>query len=747
MANYDDIIESAARTNNIDPALIRAVIQTESSGNPRAVSSKGAVGLGQLMPATAKSLGVSDPTDPKQAIPAIAALLNENLTRYGNVQDALRAYHGGTDQKNWGPLTQAYPQKVLSNIGRGQPAAVQTLPGIPQRSQGADASNLSDEEILNAFPEAGQQQAKGRQATSQGTSPGSLTDEQILAAFPEASGATSQRSGAPKLVAQQQPQPGALKSFFAGVGKGIGSTVQGAEQLIGHGLQALKDVGPTPSMLGIASTLGGLMFGERPETFLHKAGASMVADANKGISNLNTQIAPYSQAHPVATTAGNISGSVAATLPLTMAAPIANTYRGAAGIGALTGAASGAATPVEGGNDFWGDKAQQVGLGALTGGVASPVLRGLSRLISPQVSPDVKALMDRGVTPTPGQILGGGFARTEEKLSSVPYLGDMIKNAQQRAVQQFNAAAYNEALAPIGEKFTGKVGQEGIEQVANKISAAYNEVLPKMQFKIDPQFHADVMNLSSMAQALPKQQADQFEKILKTQIYNKLGPQQNMDGQALKGVQSELAKAAKGYLGDPSYDQRQLGAAISALKDAVEGNLARVNSPDLVQKLANANQAWANFARIRAAGASQGAMNKEGVFTAAQLQNAVRSADKSVGKGATATGNALMQDLSGAGQSVLGSKYPDSGTAGRGLMSLLTLGGAGAGFATNPTPTLLTLGAIGAGSLPYTQLGQRAAAKVLTSRPQLAQPVGKAISKLGPVVVPGALPALLSGGQ
>ena len=129
---YDDLIESAARAQNIDPSLIRALIQTESSGNPKAVSGKGAVGLGQLMPATAKSLGVSDPTDPKQAIPAIAALLNENLTRYGNVQDALRAYHGGTDQKNWGPLTQAYPQKVLSNMGQSMP---QTLPGIPRMQQ------------------------------------------------------------------------------------------------------------------------------------------------------------------------------------------------------------------------------------------------------------------------------------------------------------------------------------------------------------------------------------------------------------------------------------------------------------------------------------------------------------------------------------------------------------------------------------------------------------------------------------
>jgi hypothetical protein len=548
-------------------------------------------------------------------------------------------------------------------------------------------------------------------------------------------------------IPQSKTQPSGLAALGATLGKGFGSTVQGIEQLMGHGLQSLKETAAMPGPLGLASTLGGLIFGENPDTFMRKAGAEMVADANKGISNLKAQAALYEKAHPVVGALGNIGGSVVATLPLTMAAPITNTYRGAAGIGALTGAATGAATPVEGGNDFWDDKAQQVGLGALTGGVASPVLRGLGRIISPQVSSDVQTLMSRGVTPTPGQILGGGFARTEEKLSSIPFLGDMIKNAQQRGVQQFNAAAYNEALAPIGEKFSGKVGQEGIEQVANKIGAAYNEVLPRMQFKIDPQFHADVMNLSSMAQGLPEAQQKAFLNLLKTQIFNKVGPQGNMDGQALKGVQSELARVSKGYLGDPSFDNRQLGAAVSALRDAVDGNLMRVNSPDLAQKLANANQAWANFARIRAAGASQGAMNNEGVFTAGQLQNAVRSADKSVGKGATATGNALMQDLSGAGQRVLGSKYPDSGTAGRGLMALLAPGSVAAGMATAPTQTLMTLGGIGLGSLPYTQTGQRAAAALLTARPQFAKPVGKAVANAGRVVVPASLPALLSSGQ
>lgn len=114
-SDYGDLYQSAGQQYNVDPQLLRAIVTTESDGRPGAVSSAGAEGIAQLMPATAKSLGVADSFDPKQAIPAAAKLMAENLDRYGNTEDAVRAYHGGTDQGNWGPKTQAYLAKVTSN--------------------------------------------------------------------------------------------------------------------------------------------------------------------------------------------------------------------------------------------------------------------------------------------------------------------------------------------------------------------------------------------------------------------------------------------------------------------------------------------------------------------------------------------------------------------------------------------------------------------------------------------------------
>ena len=93
---FDHFIEQYARTMGVSSDLVRAVIQAESNFNPRAVSAKGAMGLMQLMPATARELGVRDPFHPEENIRGGVTYLARLLAKYDqNVELALAAYNAG----------------------------------------------------------------------------------------------------------------------------------------------------------------------------------------------------------------------------------------------------------------------------------------------------------------------------------------------------------------------------------------------------------------------------------------------------------------------------------------------------------------------------------------------------------------------------------------------------------------------------------------------------------------------------
>lgn len=395
--------------------------------------------------------------------------------------------------------------------------------------------------------------------------------------------------------------------------------------------------------------------------------------------------------------------------------------------GAMSGAVTGALQPT----DSMGNKPTQIGLGALLGGgVAS--IPGLMRGVQ---DPQVQTLVKEGVTPTVGQLAGGAIKRVEEGLTSVPFVGDIIKSSRRRAIDTFDEAALNRVLSPIGMKLPkDKAGREAIDYVESTLSSKYDSLLPKLSAKADVQFLNDVSNATQRATTLTPEKATQLRSILNSQLWGRFTRGQTggsaMNGETLKKVESELGRLQRNFRSSAVADDREMSLILQDVQSSLRDLIGR-NNPQYAKELAPINEGWANFVRVQRA-----ALTNDGTFTPAQLARSVKSQDKSRNKGAYARGDALMQDLAESGQSVLGSTVPDSGTPFRAMTAAGVLGG-GAGYAVDPVFGLLA----GATPLMYTPAGQRLMVQLAARRPQLLKDLGDVTARVTPYVNAPALAA------
>ena len=352
------------------------------------------------------------------------------------------------------------------------------------------------------------------------------------------------------------------------------------------------------------------------------------------------------------------------------------------GEGALVGATQGATTPVADTADYGDKKLYQTVLGAGVGAAGVPIGRAVGAVVAPEITPAARALANEGVELTPGQTAGGLWKSVEDTLAPVPFIGAPIRSAQERGVISLDRAAGQRALTPIGEHLdpAARSGHAIAEDVSNRLGQRYEQIHNATSLTMDDQLQNDLQAIARQHATLGPERLGQLQSYIDQHIEQPLVDHGGtLPGAVIHGAASNLRREAANLATDPNAFTRNLGTALGDVHDALNDALERQN-PGFAAQLQAVNTGWANYVRIRQAAASTAAQAHEGSFTGTQLGMATKAMDRSAGKGQSARGNALMQDLAENARQVMPSKMGSSGTAERAAM----LGVMGGHLAVSP---------------------------------------------------------------
>ena len=395
--------------------------------------------------------------------------------------------------------------------------------------------------------------------------------------------------------------------------------------------------------------------------------------------------------------------------------------------------------------------------GAAGGAIGTGVGMGVNRLVGGAIKPfviqEAKDLAAQGIQPTPGQAMGGMLNQAEQKLKSLPIVGDVIRNARGRAVNEFNEKAIQTAV-PTSKGF----GDEALLAARDTLSDNYKTLIPKgTRVTIDD---------NALIQATMKAADDPalgLTDSAKKRVYdyvqkNVLDRSKNITGETAKDIESDFGKFVTGLKSSSTQEERAIGDALSQVNNQWRSLLP--DALDQVRPGAGAalrenDAAWRSLVALDRAGAYRGNQNVAanevaGRFTPNSLRRSIEASDTSQFNNVTRAlrgGNKpfeKLNTLTRQGEKVLGDNVPDSGTATRLMMGAGALGaGSAAGVDMGDT-------AMGAAlTLPfYTRTGSKflmqgltpayeSAVKALSLRGVPMQAIDDALRKYGPEGVIG----------
>jgi len=349
-------------------------------------------------------------------------------------------------------------------------------------------------------------------------------------------------------------------------------------------------------------------------------------------------------------------------------------------------------------------------LGAATGGLLSvaggyagdKVAAAAGRSLQGVTNPEARYLYNRGVPLTSGQAAGGALKAFEDRLTGVSGIGDLVGSRRSEGLDAFERLAFNDASVPLQRQTvplnvtTADVGAKGIEQLNGIRTQGYNNAVVGRSASVDPRFQTDYVRAHQAAQAIPRtgdEVADEINAVVPSYFQNGSITGENAQAaiKELKGIRTARQSDALGH---------RTGQAVRDAEAALTGLFER-QAPGFANDLSAANTVNTNYKVLEKAVAR--ARNTGERFMPSQLNDAsVASATRFGGNPASTS--RPFYNLAQAGQAVLPSKIPDSGTAGR--LALLALPGAvGGGYQGSDSLQGTATGAAAGGTLSSLALG------------------------------------------
>lgn len=410
---------------------------------------------------------------------------------------------------------------------------------------------------------------------------------------------------------------------------------------------------------GITRSIGqGLLFGFADEAEAFARSLTGKTTYKENLETIRQELDAFREQAPAASYGAEILGAIPSTIATGGSGLLGRAgITGVGKVGAVQGGVYGAGV---------GEDVESRAKGAVGGATLSGLTSKGADLLLPKKSEIAKKLQKKGIPLTPGQALrdsgsiGSDLISALEDLStSYPGVGVPIQAKRIETLIKTNMVLLEEAISPLKIKIPkGLSNREAYDYVDDVMNKEYTNVIAKLSLKNTNNLETKILDTLENSILDPAEQ-QRVLTIVDKNLINKIKNGQ-LSGKNIKNAQTSFRRLAENLEKKGGFDA-EIGQVLRQIKNVLEDevDLQNVNAFELKR----INNVYRNLVPINEA--MQQAVINEGVYTPAQLLRAIKKADRTKRKTKLLAGKAPLQETAEQAQRILGSAFPDTGTASR----------------------------------------------------------------------------------